>query len=342
VRVTLAGHPSRASDGRSSDRGLSGSCSMDKLPFSVIIPTRNEERNIRAAIESVADWADGVFVLDSLSTDRTVKLAREMGAKVSQRRFDNFAGQKNWALDNLPLASEWVLFLDADERVPPELRREIIDAVRDAECPFDGFYVGRQNYFMGVPARHGGWYPDRRLVLFKHRLGRYEDRIVHEHMVLNGRVGLLKHPLLHYNDNKGLHQYFDRHNVYSTMEALEAHRHLTGSPSVGTLRATFFGAAPERRRALKQWAYRNLPCRPLFKFLWSYLLKRGFLDGRVGFRFCLLQSFYEYQVSLKLIELRSDPTSPMLRYTSAPALDTTAEDEARAKLACEGEADPQP
>lgn len=294
-------------------------------PLSFIIPTRNEERNIRDAIGSVASWADEVFVLDSYSEDRTVEFAKAMGVHVAQRRFDNFAAQKNWALDNLPLHNEWVFFLDGDERVPPRLRREITDAIRDPSRPFDGFYIGRQNYFMEVPVRHGGWYPDRRLVLFKHRLGRYESRIVHEHVVLNGRAGLLKQALLHYNDNKGLHQYFDRHNVYSTMEALEAYRHLKGKRSVATLRARVFGKGPERRRALKQWAYRHLPFRPLFKFLWSYGLKRGFLDGRVGFRYCLLQSFYEYQVSLKLIELRSDPTSPMLRYALSPSLKAAAE-----------------
>ena len=291
-----------------------------KAPVSFIIPTRNEERNIRDAIGSIASWADEVFVLDSYSADRTLEFAKAMGVQVAQRRFDNFAAQKNWALENLPFRADWVFFLDADERVSPELQEEITDALQDRNCAFDGYYVPRQNYFMEIPVRHGGWYPDRRLVLFKHRLGRYESRIVHEHVVLNGRAGRLKQALLHYNDNKGLHQYFDRHNVYSTMEALEANRHLEGNRSVGTLRAAFFGEGPERRRALKHWAYRYLPFRPLFKFLWSYGLKRGFLDGRVGFRYCLLQSLYEYQVSLKLIELRSDPTSPMLRFASSPSL----------------------
>jgi len=174
---------------------------------------------------------------------------------------------------------------------------------------------------MGIPLHHGGWYPDRRLILFKHRCGRYENRIVHEHVVLNGRAGVLKHMLVHYNDNKGLHQYFERHNVYSTMEALAAHRYLAGDHSRDELRAALFGAAPERRRALKQWAYRYLPSRPLLKFLWSYVLRRGFLDGRIGFRYCLLQSFYEYQVSLKLLELCSDASSPMLRYASSSPLE---------------------
>ena len=295
-----------------------------KAPVSFIIPTRNEEGNIREAIESVIEWADEVFVLDSFSDDRTVDIATGMGAQVARRRFDNFSAQKNWALDNLPLSNDWVFFLDADERVPAELRAEIIDAIESSNRQFDGFYIARQNYFMGVAVRHGGWYPDRRLIFFKHRLGRYEDRIVHEHVVLNGRFGHLNHALIHYNDNKGFHQYFERHNVYSTMEALEAYRHLAGNGLSARLKAALLGAGPERRRVLKQWAYRYLPCRPLFKFLWSYVLKRGFLDGRVGLRYCLLQSLYEFQVSLKLRELQSDSASPMYRYAPSEIMADTS------------------
>jgi hypothetical protein len=174
-----------------------------------------------------------------------------------------------------------------------------------------------KQYFLGGTISHGGWYPNLRLLFFKHRLGRYESRIVHEHLVLRGSAGRLQHELLHH-DRKGLHQYFERHNVYSTMETLETYTYFGGRHSDSPLRASVFGAAPERRRLLKQWAYRYLPCRPLFKFVWSYFLKRGFLDGRAGFRYCILQSFYEYQVSLKLRELQSDSTSPM--FDKYPAL----------------------
>jgi len=290
-----------------------------KAPISFIIPTRNEERNIRDAIGSVASWADEVFVLDSYSEDRTVEFAKAMGVHVAQRRFDNFAAHKNWALDNLPLGNEWVFFLDADERVPPQLRTEIAEATVGPGCAWDGYFVGMKQLFMGSEIAHGGWFPNFRLLLFKHRVGRYEQRIVHEHLILRGKAGRLKNLLIH-DDRKGIHQYFQRHNVYSTMEALEAHQYLTGEAKDYSLAGALLGSTPERRRRLKQWAYRHLPFRPLFKFLWSYGLKRGFLDGRVGFRYCLLQSFYEYQVSLKLIELRSDPTSPMLRYASPPSL----------------------
>lgn len=288
-----------------------------KVPVSFIIPTRNEERNIRGAIESVIEWAGEVLVLDSFSSDRTVSLAQEMGAGVAQRRFDTFAAQKNWALDNLPLRNEWVFFLDADERVTPGLRDEMAAVLGDSRDAHDGYFVGMKQLFMGLRIAHGGWFPNLRLLLFKRRLGRYERRIVHEHLLLKGKAGQLRNLLIH-DDHKGIHQYFERHNVYSTKEALEAYRHLTGDSSEHSLGASLKGSSPERRRALKQWAYRHVPFRALFKFGWSYILKRGFLDGRVGFRYCLLQSFYEYQVSLKLLELRMDPMSPMLRYQPEP------------------------
>jgi glycosyltransferase involved in cell wall biosynthesis len=282
-----------------------------KAPISIVIPTRNEERNIRAAIHSVREWADEIFVLDSYSDDATVEIVREMGASIAQRQFDNFAKQKNWALDNLPFRNDWVLLLDADERIPVTLQEEIINTLsRRSDC-YNGYFIARNNYFMGKCLRHGGWSPDWNLRFFKHRFGRYEDRIVHEHVILVGRAGYLKTPLEH-NDHKGLERYFDRHNVYSSMEAVEALRTVQRAPHERP-KGSLLMTGQERRRWLKEFAYLHLPCRPLFKFLWAYLLKRGILDGRLGFRYCVLQSFYEYQVSLKLIEIASDRNSPILK-----------------------------
>jgi glycosyltransferase involved in cell wall biosynthesis len=275
-----------------------------KATISFIILTHNEERNICTAIGSVVGWADEIFVLDSYSDDRTVELSRAMGVHVVQRHFDNFAAQKNWALDHLPLRNEWVFFLDADERVPAGLRGEITEAI-SGPSDRDGYFVGMKQLFMGSAIAHGGWFPNLRLLLFKHRLGRYENRMVHEHLILRGKPGRLRNLLMH-EDRKGLHRYFERHNAYSTMEAFEASRYLAAEAKHSSLGPSELSGAPASRRALKQWAYRHLPFRPLFKFLWSYGLRGGFLDGAVGFRYCLLQSLYEYQVSLKILELRSD------------------------------------
>jgi glycosyltransferase involved in cell wall biosynthesis len=280
------------------------------VPISFIIPALNEERNIGTTLDSIVGWADQVILLDSFSTDRTCEIARDRGVEVVQHRFENFAAQKNWGLDNLPLRNEWIFFLDADERVTKELRSELESLFARGSPACDGYHVGMMHRFMGAYVNHGGWFPNLRLLMFRHRLGRFENRIVHEHLVLRGPTGRLNNLLVH-DDQKGLHRYFDRHNNYSTMEALEAHAVVTQRDDNHRLSARLTGTDPERRRAIKHFAYRHLPCRPFFKFVWSYVLKRGFLDGRIGFRYCVLQSIYEYQISLKLLELKSDPHSPI-------------------------------
>ena len=253
-------------------------------------------------------WADDCVVLDSYSDDATVTIAREQGARVVQRQFDNFSTHKNWALDNIDFRHDWILIVDADERVTPELAREIT-ALVNGSPPHHGYYLARQNWFAGTWIRHGGWYPDWNLRLLRRGRGRYEPRLVGEHMLLTGPPGYLKNPVIHH-DYKGIERYFDRHNVYSSLEAVEAYRTLDrGGPAPG-IAGGFWAKGPERRRFLKNLAYRYLPGRPLFKFIWMYFFKLGFLDGRMGFRYCLLHTFYDYQISLKLEELR-DPQSPM-------------------------------
>jgi glycosyltransferase involved in cell wall biosynthesis len=278
-----------------------------KSPVSVLICTKNEERNLSDCLKGVA-WADDCVVLDSYSDDTTVTIAREQGARVVQRQFDNFSTHKNWALDNIDFRHDWILIVDADERVTPELAREIA-ALVNGSPPHHGYYLARQNWFAGTWIRHGGWYPDWNLRLLRRGRGRYEPRLVGEHMLLTGPPGYLKNPVIHY-DYKGIERYFDRHNVYSSLEAVEAYRTLTAPHQTKGLPADFSTRGPERRRFLKNLAYQYLPGRPLFKFIWMYFFKLGFLDGRMGFRYCVLHTFYDYQISLKLEELR-DPQSPM-------------------------------
>jgi len=279
-----------------------------KNSISVLILTKDEERNIAQCIKSVS-WCGELFVLDSFSSDHTVEIAESMSAKVIQRTFDNFADHKNWALDNLSFKFEWLLLLDADERVTPELRDEIVRAINSDNIA--GYYIPRKNMFMSKWIRHGGWYPDYQLRLFRRSKARYEKRIVHERMVIKGQAGYLQAPLIH-EDFKGLERYFDRHNTYSSMEAVEALKSLKDVESSQTSNKQAIRTLPQQRRALKNFAYRFLPCRSLAKFLWMYVIKCGFLDGRIGFRFCLLHAFYEYQISLKLKEL-NDAESPMYR-----------------------------
>lgn len=278
-----------------------------EMSLTVIIPTRDEERNLAQTLESVVNWADQIVVFDSFSNDRTLDIARQFGVEITQRVFDNFAAHKNWALDNLPIGNRWVLFLDADERLTPQLRDEISEIVAD-ESSRNGYYVARQNHFMGRWIKHAGMYPDWQLRLLRHGKGRYEDRIVHEHIIVEGATGYLKNPIEH-NDFKGLERWFDRHNRYSSMEAYEIQRILTGDRS-NRIESRLLSPGPERTRLVKEFAYRYLPCRAFFVFIWMYLVRGGFLDGRVGFRYCVLKAFVDYQISLKLTEVQSANTLP--------------------------------
>jgi glycosyltransferase involved in cell wall biosynthesis len=275
--------------------------------LSVIIPTRNEEENLREALRSV-DWADEVIVVDSHSTDHTVHIAKDAGAKVVQFNYSgHLPKKKNWALEHLPLKNEWVLLLDADERVTPALRREIEACLCDGQA--DAYCIDREFIFMGRSLRC--FRPNWIVRLFRHRLGRFEDlgltelpgtgdNEIHEHVVVDGKLDFLRNPLLH-DDDRGLTAWLDRHNKYATWEA-HLYRRFRSEPvgvgPLGLLRLDPF----RRKRALRRiWV--RLPMRPALRFLVWYVLRRGFLDGRPGFVFCVLMAFYEVTINAKLYEL---------------------------------------
>jgi glycosyltransferase involved in cell wall biosynthesis len=283
----------------------------DKLPISVIIPVKNEEPNIAACLESVA-WAGEVWVVDSHSTDGTVASARRYTDRIAQFDYSGgFPKKKNWALMNLPFEHEWVLLLDADERVTPELQDEIREVMARADKA-DGYYINRKLIFLDRWIRHCGWYPSWNLRLFKHRLGRYEkleaedventgDVEVHEHVVLQGRAGYLKNDLLH-EDFKSIYHFIERHNRYSNWDARVYHNLSSGVKTDG-IRASLFGSPLERKRFIKRlWA--RAPFRPLLRFVWMYVVKRGFLDGRPGLIFCTLMTMHEAVISAKIYEQR--------------------------------------
>jgi glycosyltransferase involved in cell wall biosynthesis len=296
----------RSPDG-SIDTGIPSQ--TEKAPLSVLIPTRNEERNLAACLKSV-EWADEVIVFDSHSTDGTLELARAAGATIIEREFDNFATHKNWALDNIEFRHGWVLLLDADERISEPLEDEIRAAVAQAEDPVVGSYIARQTLFCGHWIRHGGVYPDYNLRLLRRGFGRFEDRLVHEHIVLDGAAGYFTNHLIH-DDDKGFERYLERHNHYTSLEAVEIVRLRKGMARTalgGDLRTP----GPARRRWFKNFAQRWLPWRPLCVFLYMYVLKAGFLDGRMGLRYCFLKMFFEYQIEIKVREL-DDPRSSLHR-----------------------------
>jgi len=264
---------------------------------SILVLTLNEASNISTCLESVSLF-DDVVVLDSHSSDATCEIARSRGAKVVQRRFDNWAAHQNWAMENITFQNDWVFYLDADERMTPELQAEILAISKDRSRREVAYYCGRRNFFMGKWIRHA-MPPGMIMRFFRPECVRFE-RLVNPVPVIDGTHGYLSEMFDHYNFSKGLTEWFDKHNRYSLFEAMEGMKILDRvRPGVSDLlsRDRF-----RRRKALKDLSFR-IPLRPAVKFLWMYVLKLGFLDGRAGFTYCRLQAIYEYMIVVKMQEL---------------------------------------
>ena len=280
-----------------------------KIPVSVIIPVKNEERNIEACLKSLA-WADEVFVVDSHSTDRTKEIASMYTDKIYDFEYrGGWPRKKGWALENLPIRNEWVFLIDADERVTPALAREIAGVV-SSNTPHNGFMVNRKFYFMGRWIKHCGWWPSWNIRLIKKGKARFEkltgapdlssgDIEVHEHLVVEGSVGYLNEPMIH-EDLKGIYAFVEKHNRYSTWEA-DVYLKLRSSPGSGGVKPRFFGNPIEKKRFLKvMWV--RMPFRPFLRFIYMYVLRLGFLDGYQGFVFSLLMSWHEFIINAKIRE----------------------------------------
>lgn len=266
-----------------------------RAPISVLVPVKNEAQNLRRCLPALS-WADEVFVVDSHSTDDTPSVCALQGAHLVTFDFNgHYPKKKNWALDNLPFKHEWVLIVDADEVVPPELADEIIRRTASSEA--DGFYLNMKYFFLGRRLRHCGYSESWNLRLFKHRLGRYEkmpaspgstagDNEAHEHVELQGRAARLVHQLDHHA-YPSIAVWVEKHNRYATWEAENTERFLSEPIPVS------IGPGKRFKRRLKK-LYLRLPCRPLIRFLYAYFVRLGFLDGRPGFVFCLLLAFYDF------------------------------------------------
>lgn len=267
----------------------------------VLIQTYNEEANLEFTLKSVQGWVNRIFVVDSGSSDRTVEIAEQYGATIVVHEFEGYARQKNWALDNLPFESPWVLILDADEAVTPELRPEIERVVSKPvdQVPEDGFYINRVLVFMGRRIWNCGYFPSWNLRLFKRGKMRYEDRLVHEHMIGRGPTGYLQHLLVH-EDRRGLEHLFAKHNRYSTLEAREIFESPEDWPGWGRI----ITDRTRRRRFLKSRVVPHMPMPWLGRFAYMYFFKFGFLDGAAGWKLCWFISCYEFLIQLKFNELR--------------------------------------
>jgi glycosyltransferase involved in cell wall biosynthesis len=271
--------------------------------LAVVILTFNEEKNLWYAIDSVNGWADDIFVLDSHSTDRTVEIARQYGCHIAQNRFENYAKQRNYALEHLPIRSEWVFFLDADEWLPDALKQEISALI--ASCPREnGFYIKWRLIWMGRWIRRG-YYPSWILRLFRYGKGRCEDRAINEHLIVDGPTGRLRNDFIH-EDRKGVTDWIAKHNRYATREAQEL-LNTRATPAYREIDARLFGTQAQRKRWLRYEVWNRLPSliRPFFYFFYRYILAGGFLDGRDAFTYHFLQAlWFPMLVDIKYLELK--------------------------------------
>ena len=277
----------------------------EAVPVSVLIPTRNEETNLPRCLDAVAGWAGEILVVDSQSTDDTVEIAEDHGAEVIQFYYEGgWPKKRQWALDTYDFDNEWILLLDADEILLDPIKKEIAGAIQTDT--YDGYWLRFQLHFLGRPLRHGGfdlW----KLFLFRHGKGHYERRFegqdenmsdieIHEHVVVDSEVGRLQNPVRHENWNS-LYRYIEKHNEYSEWEARLYHE-----GEEGDVEPDLFGNQAQRRRWLKETLVR-VPGFPLITFLYHYVLRLGFLDGKPGFIYCVLKGVQRFHAKAKWYEL---------------------------------------
>lgn len=267
---------------------------MSRPLVEVMIPTLNEADHIEQTVETALKVGP-VFVLDSLSTDGTQELARKAGATVIEHAWEGYARQKNWGLDNLPFEGEWVFILDADERITPPLRDEVL-RVAASDTEMVGFFVNRVVIFMGRAIRHGGLYPSWNLRFFRRGCCRYEDRAVHEHMISTGGTGYLKNEMLHIR-RETISEYIDKHIHYADLESDEWVKQKLGL-STGARTGTMFRDVLLYRQWIRRHVWPRTPFRPMLRFIYMYFFRLGILDGNPGLHLALLMASYEYMISL--------------------------------------------
>lgn len=274
---------------------------MAKLSLSAIILTNNEEKNLGKCLESISGIAGEIIVVDSYSTDKTLEIAKHFGAKIFQHPFVNQAEQFNWALDNANPKEEWVIKLDADEYITPELASEISETIPKADAGTSGFYMKRRVYFMGRWIRHGGYYPTWFLRLWRNGSARIEIREVDEHaMLLKGVAGKFKNDFVDDNKN-GLRAWIAKQNEYSTREVSARMRGADDK----NIKARLGGEQAERKRWMKQNFYGSFPrfFRAFLYFVYRYFFRFGFLDGKEGLVFHFLQGFWhQFVIDAKMYE----------------------------------------
>lgn len=282
-----------------------------KLPVTVLVAVKNEAVNMPRCLGALRP-ATRVVVIDSHSNDATAEIAEEHGAEVIQFEYlGGYPKKRQWALDNLSIATPWVILLDADEVIPDELWSEIAEAISNP-LSYDAYMITKGFHFLGQPMKYGG-FSHSAVLLFKTGRARFErlfnddldglDMEIHERVIVDGAVGKISTPLIH-EDFKGLEAYITRHNKYSTWEArLRYHYSSTGYYGAETITPRLFGNSQERRRAIKRFII-SMPFESWIWFFYHYYFRLGFLEGRSGLIASQLRANYITQVKCKLYELK--------------------------------------
>ena len=276
-----------------------------KLPVTVIILTYNEEKNIEKCLKSVFGWVSDIVIIDSHSNDRTVDIAKKYTDRVYLHQFENYAKQYNWALQQVPLKTEWIFRLDADEVATSELSDELHHVLPDLSSSVTGCYVKRRVYFMGKWIKHGGYYPTWLLRLWRNGKGMCEERWMDEHIKLTSGTAIrCKNDII--DDNaRNLHWWIGKHNGYATREMVDVLRIMYTITSANEIVPKLLGTQEQRKRWLKiHYAHLPLFVRPLLYFFYRYFLLAGFIDGKEGLVWHFLQGFwYRFLVDAKIYEL---------------------------------------
>ncbi len=276
------------------------------MRVTVVILTKNEELHIERCLASVSAFASHMLVVDCGSTDRTVELARAAGAEVLTNAWVNYATQLNWGIARVPDGTDWIMRLDADEIVTPDLAHEIAQKLPDLSEDVGGVYVSRRMTFLGRPMRWGGLFPVRILRLFRKERGRCEMRWMDEHVMVEGNVANFDGEVLDDNLNS-LTWWTDKHNGYASREVVDLLNLEYGFIPHETVADLTGGQQAGVKRWLKENVYVRLPggLRAFAYFFFRYVIRLGFLDGREGAVFHVLQGlWYRYLVDAKLFEVR--------------------------------------
>jgi glycosyltransferase involved in cell wall biosynthesis len=278
------------------------------IRLSVLILARNEERNLEDCLKTLTPWCRDIHLVDSLSTDATLQIAERYRVSVHQHAFEGHTRQRKWALQNVPFQEEWVFALDADHRVTSELREELIRTFASPPANVDGFFVKRRQIFRGRWIRHGGYYPKYMLKIFRFRKAFLDDHEFDYRFYVAGKTSKLQHDILEANRNEDNISFFiEKHNRFATEQAVEELKRRNGGLDY-LVSPAFFGNPDQRTLWLKKiWYSLPLFFRPFLIFFYRYFLRLGFLDGKEGFIFCFLQSFwFRLIVDLRIQELQSD------------------------------------